>query len=177
MLPNNRKTPVFYSLIVGSIMAFWSCNAVDIAISDPIPNCQDGILNQGEIETDCGGPCPACPSKMTANVNGMNWESSGSVTTQINGSSIIILSGNGTSNMSLIYNGPFTIGSYNLANAIYTINATSANYITNTGNITFTNWDQSEKLLYGTFNFKAFESSGSGDSVNVTQGKFIFVPY
>lgn len=24
------------------------------------PTCQDGILNQGEISVDCGGPCPLC---------------------------------------------------------------------------------------------------------------------
>ncbi|MDX2359741.1 MAG: PKD domain-containing protein, partial [Crocinitomicaceae bacterium] len=26
----------------------------------PIPTCNDGIQNQGEIDIDCGGPCPAC---------------------------------------------------------------------------------------------------------------------
>ncbi len=25
------------------------------------PTCDDGILNQGEQDVDCGGPCPACP--------------------------------------------------------------------------------------------------------------------
>ena len=24
------------------------------------PSCEDGIQNQGEAGTDCGGPCPAC---------------------------------------------------------------------------------------------------------------------
>lgn len=26
----------------------------------PTPTCSDGIKNQGEIDVDCGGPCPAC---------------------------------------------------------------------------------------------------------------------
>jgi hypothetical protein len=74
----------------------------------------------------------------------------------------------------LIYTGPFTTGTYTLTNALYSV--TSKNYTANTGSITFTKWDQAEKLIFGTFNFKAFEVTGSGDSVNVTQGKFTFVP-
>lgn len=26
-----------------------------------VPTCSDGIQNQGETATDCGGPCPPCP--------------------------------------------------------------------------------------------------------------------
>jgi hypothetical protein len=45
--------------------ALCSFNASDeepISCSDSVrpPSCEDGILNQGEEETDCGGPCTAC---------------------------------------------------------------------------------------------------------------------
>jgi len=32
-----------------------------ILLVDPLENCTDGILNQGEQGIDCGGPCIACP--------------------------------------------------------------------------------------------------------------------
>jgi hypothetical protein len=174
MQTNYRKTTVFFIFILSTVTLLWGCNAVDVAVSDPVPNCFDGIFNQDEVEIDCGGTCPNCPSKLTAVVNGMNWESAGSVTTQINGNAILISAGNANSNLSLIYTGPFTTGTYTLTNALYSV--TSTNYTANTGSITFTKWDQAEKLIFGTFNFKAFEVTGSGDSVNVTQGKFTFVP-
>lgn len=25
------------------------------------PSCSDGLQNQNEVRTDCGGPCAACP--------------------------------------------------------------------------------------------------------------------
>lgn len=32
------------------------------AVAEPVgPTCDDGIQNQGEDKTDCGGPCPPCP--------------------------------------------------------------------------------------------------------------------
>jgi hypothetical protein len=175
MQSNNRKAQ--FALCLTLFISLWGCNQVDTAISDPVPDCFDGILNQDEVEVDCGGTCPACQSKLTANINGMNWESAGSVTSQINNNSILISSGNATANLSLIYTGPFTVGTFNLSGGLYTINATATNFTANTGIITFTEWDNAEKLVSGTFSFLAFETTGSGDSVNVTQGKFSFVPF
>ena len=31
--------------------------------------CDDGIMNQGETDIDCGGPCPLCQATMTAMVD------------------------------------------------------------------------------------------------------------
>ena len=31
--------------------------------------CSDGVKNQGEIQTDCGGPCPVCPCVKDADCN------------------------------------------------------------------------------------------------------------
>lgn len=30
------------------------------------PTCTDGVLNQGEINIDCGGPCPSCETDLDA---------------------------------------------------------------------------------------------------------------
>jgi hypothetical protein len=173
---NYRIKFILFSLLI-SCGIFSSCNQTDIAMSDPVPDCFDGLLNQGEIETDCGGPCPPCASKLEANVNGMNWVSAGSVTTQINGSAILISAGNANSSLSLIHNGPFQAGTYTLSSALYNTVSPYVNYTTNTGTITFTQWDGQNKMIFGTFSFKAFEVSGGTDSVVVNQGKFIFVPY
>lgn len=166
-----------YILGIFFISILWSCNQVDTAISDALPSCFDGIKNQGEFDIDCGGPCINCTSKMSANVNGMNWESMGSVTTQVNNNSIFISGGNAASNLSLIYTGPFVNGTFNLNGGLYTENATSKNYTANTGTITFVQWDNENDLVYGTFKFTAFESTGTGDSVIVKNGVFSFVAY
>jgi hypothetical protein len=167
-------------LLFSALLAtLWSCNQVDTAISDPVPDCYDGILNQGEVEIDCGGPCSACQPKLTALVSGAYWQSAGSVTSQINsqGTSILISAGNSNSNMSLIYTGPFVTGTFNLSGALYTLTSISKNYTANTGTITFTQWDNVQKQVFGTFSFKAFETTGTGDSVVVNQGSFTFVPF
>lgn len=169
----NRLNLVLLCLIVLAT----GCGKTDIGVSKEIPNCYDNIQNQGELAVDCGGPCPGCPSKMTAIIDGAAWESAGSVTSITNGNSILILSGNGNSNLSLIYTGPFQTGTYNLGSASYSITTTQVDYISNTGTITFDEWDAVEEQVSGTFSFNAFESSGSGDTIRVTQGKFLFVPY
>lgn len=153
------------------------CGKTDVGISKAVPDCFDNIQNQGELDVDCGGPCPGCPSKMSAIIDGTTWQSAGNVTSITNGNSIIILSGNGTSNLSIIYTGPFETGTYNLGSANYSINSPSTNYISNTGTITFLEWNEDEEQVSGTFSFNAFESTGSGDTIRVTQGKFLFVPY
>jgi len=169
----NRLNLVLFCLIVIS----YGCGKTDIGVSKEVPNCFDNIQNQGELSVDCGGPCQGCPSKMTANIDGVAWESAGSVTSITNGNSILILSGNGNSNLSLIYTGPFETGIYNLGSASYSITTTQTNYISNTGTITFYEWNEEEEQVSGTFSFNAFESTGSGDTIRVTQGQFLFVPY
>ncbi|MBL0343568.1 MAG: hypothetical protein IPP71_23560 [Bacteroidetes bacterium] len=176
MIKSNFIQLIHLALFLGFFMLS-GCGKTDSAVSTPVPDCFDNIQNQGEFGIDCGGPCGPCPAKMTAKIDGVNWESQGNVTTVINGNSIIFLAGNGTTNMALIYNGPFTAGNFNLQSANYSITATSTNYITNVGNISFLSWDQAEQLVSGSFSFNAFESTGTGDTVHVTQGKFLFVPY
>ncbi len=173
MLHLNR----FILFLLSGIILLAGCGKTDTAVSTPVPNCYDNIQNQGELGVDCGGPCAPCAATMTAIVDGTTWKSQGNVTSLINGNSIILLAGNGTTNMALIYTGPFTNGTYNLSSANYSITSTSTNYITSTGTISFIEWDTVHQLVSGTFSFNAFESSGTGDTVHVSQGQFLFVPY
>ncbi|MFH1319395.1 MAG: PKD domain-containing protein, partial [Bacteroidota bacterium] len=47
--------------IVVSTFPLPDCTPFNISINPVVPTCSDGILNQGELGVDCGGPCPACP--------------------------------------------------------------------------------------------------------------------
>jgi len=48
------------------------------------PTCSDNIQNQGELETDCGGPCPACSTQP-------NLTSRACATPLVNGNELTIL--------------------------------------------------------------------------------------
>lgn len=160
------------------ILALGGCNTVDTGVSKPFPDCFDNMQNQGEQGVDCGGPCFPCGSVLTAKIDGNPYASEGSVTSSIINNQILIGSGNGTSTLSLNYTGPFVNGSYTGQQANYIINGSpNVMYISNQVNITFTNWDNINNQVSGTFNFEAFESSGSGDTIQVTNGKFEFVSF
>ncbi len=162
----------------GLLFAFAGCNSVDTGVSKPFPDCFDMLQNQGEQGVDCGGPCIPCESKLTAKIDGVPWSSQGSLTSAVLNDKIIIGSGNGNSTLSLIYTGPFVNGIYSGQEGNYIINGTpNTTYISNQVNITFTNWDNVNNQVSGTFDFEAFESSGNGDTVRVTDGRFVFVSF
>lgn len=52
-----------YSFLILSSLAYIGCSEDDAPIITPVAEtCNDGILNNGETEVDCGGPnCQACP--------------------------------------------------------------------------------------------------------------------
>lgn len=177
MIPESVKSILVICLLTIGLTSIQGCSTSDSETSLPRPSCEDNIQNQGENGVDCGGPCSPCKAKLSASVNGSDWQAQGNINTSINGNSIIILSGNGTSTLSMIYTGPFTEGTYNLAAATYGITATAQNFISSEGSITFNSWDYANEQISGTFNFKAFDSSGSGDSVVVTQGNFSYVTF
>ncbi len=160
------------------LLTFSGCNSVDTGVSKPYPDCFDNMQNQGEQGVDCGGPCNQCESKMTAKIDGVPWSSQGSLTSAILNNKIIIGSGNGTSTLSLIYTGPFVNGIYTGQEGNYIINGNpNTTYISNQVNITFTNWDNVNNQVSGTFDFEAFESTGNGDTIRVTDGRFVFVSF
>jgi len=152
-----------------------ACGKTDTAISKPVPDCFDNIQNQGEQGIDCGGPCVPCPGKMTAMVDGQNWETIGTITSTVNNNSIFISGSSSNSTISIIYTGPFETGTYNLQSALYT-NPSGTQYSTTQGSITFDEWDEENDLVFGDFSFIAFQIGGT-DTVNVTNGTFQSVTY
>jgi hypothetical protein len=165
------------SLVIPFLLMLQSCEPEQNTVYVPEPTCDDGILNQNELEIDCGGPCKACPSRMTAKVDGMAWQALGNVTSSTNSGSIIIMAGNSTSTMSMIYTGSFTTGTFNLASAVYQVTATQTSYVANGGTITFSQWDNNHKVVSGTFAYTAVETSGTGDQKVITEGTFKYVPF
>lgn len=160
---------LFLSLAIGA------CNPIDTAISD-LPNCEDGILNNGEREIDCGGlNCIPCAARMTADVDGATWDLFGpNITSQINGNSIFISGMDSLfRSISLIHTGDFTPGSYPLAGGLFS--TSNKTYTATSGSFNISEWDTSERYISGYFSFKAF--AGSADSVIVSNGYFSFAPY
>ncbi len=154
-----------------------SCIQIDTAFST-LPNCEDGILNNGEREIDCGGVnCDACPARMEALVNGIEWNLFGpNITSQLNTSNnSLFISGMDSvfNSISLIHTGAFQPGTYNLAGGLY--NTPGASFTTSNGSITIAIWDSTDRYIEGIFSFTAY--AGNGDSVRVTNGRFSFAPY
>lgn len=151
------------------------CNPIDTAVSD-LPNCEDGILNNGERGIDCGGlNCSPCAAQMTADIDGSPWKLFGpSITSQINGNSIFISGMDSLfRSVSLIHTGDFSPGGYQLAGGLFA--TTSNTYTASSGSISISVWDTTERYVSGYFSFKAY--AGSGDSVTVSNGYFSFSPY
>ncbi|MFM7055164.1 MAG: DUF6252 family protein [Bacteroidota bacterium] len=156
-------------------LVFAGCNPIDTAISD-LPNCEDGILNNGEREIDCGGKsCSPCAARMNADIDGSPWKLFGpNITSQINGNSIFISGMDSLfRSISLIHTGDFAPGSYPLSGGLFSNSANT--YTASTGTINISEWDTTERYISGYFSFKAF--TGSGDSVTVSNGNFSFAPY
>jgi Family of unknown function (DUF6252) len=160
-------------------IALYSCTPDDeIPIIDE-ETCDDGVQNQGELGVDCGGPCQSCPSKMKATVAGVTWQSSGSINAIINqpGQSLLIAGSSGSSDISIIHSGAFVPGTYAISSAIYSELTPQKTYLSSEGSITFTKWNNSNQLVEGSFSFKAFDANGTGDSVVVAAGTFVYVIY
>ena len=165
-------------ILVATVTIFSACNTQDTGISKPVPDCFDGIQNQGELGVDCGGPClETCPSKMTAKVDGAAWESAGNITSFETGNQLRIIGSNSSSTISITHQGAFETGTYNLYQALYQNYTSGLNYFSNQGTVSFTSWNESDRIVSGTFNFTSWESTGTGDTIIVTQGTFDSVHY
>jgi hypothetical protein len=79
--------------------------------------------------------------------------------------------------MSIIYTGPFTNGTYNLASAVYQETATQTTYVATGGTISFTDWNRVHHVVTGIFSFTADETSGSGAQKVITEGTFRYIPF
>jgi hypothetical protein len=172
-----KKLRSFIWMSISLPIMICSCNGTDTAIST-LPNCEDGILNNGEREIDCGGKsCQPCSAKMDALVDGAPWGLFGTtITSQLNmANNSIFISGSDSlfRTISLIHSGSFSPGTYNLNGGLYT--TPNSSFTTSTGSITISVWDTTERYVQGFFSFTAY--GNNGDSVRISNGAFAFAPY
>jgi hypothetical protein len=163
----NLLVVVFLSFV---LFSSWGCGKTDEAISKPIPGCYDNIQNQGESGVDCGGPCQPCPGKMTAKIDGNLWESTSNVTTQVFNNTIYII-GSNNSTISLRHIGPFTEGTFTQEEGLYT-EFNGNQYSTQQCTITFTDWNETDSVVSGTFSFTGQHVGGINPPVQITEGTF-----
>jgi hypothetical protein len=116
---------------------------------------------------------------MKAVVKNNSWESSGNINSILNqqNQSLLIAGTSGSSDISMIHNGPLSPGTYNLSSAIFSETNPTVTFLSFEGQITFSKWDHLNNVVAGTFSFKAVEATGIGDTVVVTGGSFEKVIY
>ncbi len=144
------------------------------------PTCTDGVQNGDETGVDCGGAtCPACEveeAMMTALINGSDFAADAVTGTAIASDTLEIRGTVGTVQITLVHVGSFTTGTFNLAGAFYQQDAAVCSS-TSGGNIGFTTFDTTNKIVSGTFNFECTDASGTIGENSITEGTFTNVTY
>ncbi len=143
------------------------------------PSCADGIRNQDETAVDCGGSCDPCYERMAASVNNSIWNST-SRNAFISGPGTLRIYGTGPDhNITLYYSGPFSPGTVTAGtNFRGELRDASGNLFesASSGQIKFSGFDTSAKIVSGTYSFLA-KNAVSGQSKIVTGGIFNVLPY
>ncbi len=158
----------------------------------PCPNCAyvrtctDGIQNGEELGVDCGGPCPnACISQppvlntfFSAAIDGTDWSATSVTGTELNGR--ITFSGtNGELSVVISYSEDFATGTGNfdltMNTAAMTGTGINGECLAQSGSVTFTKFDTSNKVVSGTFEFTC--QGTDGVDVVVTNGEFEDIGY
>ncbi|MBS1764732.1 MAG: hypothetical protein JSS90_07200 [Bacteroidetes bacterium] len=143
-------------------------------IPQPLATCSDGIMNQGETDIDCGGPCPACLGNITALANGDTFNSTaGTISSFYNNNTLYMTGTASIGTLSLIYQGPLVTGTYSNCQGLFTKSSNSQSYTTSNATITFTSFNTADSVAAGTFNFDGVcLSCVPTDSVHITSGQF-----
>jgi hypothetical protein len=147
------------------------------AVTDNIPqpqaSCDDGIMNQGETDIDCGGPCPACLGKITALIDGSNFTANaGTISSFYRANSFFITGTSSLGSLTLIYQGPLNIGTYANCQGMFNRSSNSVNYTTANATVTFTSFNFTDSVAAGTFQFDAVNFNNPADTVHITDGQF-----
>jgi len=170
------KTKIYF-ILAAMILSGTSCMKQE-AETDNIPqaaaSCDDGIMNQGETDIDCGGPCPVCLGNITAEVDGADFNAaSGTISSFYNNGSFFMTGTSTPGSLSLIYSGALTTGTYANCQGMFTSSSTSQSYITNNATVTFTSFNFTDSVAAGTFQFDAINLNvAPPDTVHITNGQF-----
>ncbi len=173
-----KKNLFFGIMLLFAIALVTTCDKKDDNDTNNTPaTCDDGILNQGEEGIDCGGPCPPCVQNiMTAKVNGTYWTASSFQCQYLPGD--FYMEGIETipaiTRIRIYHKGDYTTGTFTLDNSSFYTDAGSNMYDCQTGSVTFTEWDVTNKIISGTFTMTA---SDGATTFTITDGVFQDVLY
>jgi hypothetical protein len=155
----------------------------NIDCGGPCPNycesCADGIRNQGEEAVDCGGPCDPCYPRVSAKINGSSWTSTSRNANLYTPTTLRIFGTGPGGSVTLIYSGPFTQGMVSAGNLfIGEFRDESGRLFTsaNSGRIIFTTFNTADSTVSGTYEFIAKEQSTNAIR-SVTKGVFTMMEY
>jgi len=170
------KNVILSFFLIFSVVLLTSCKK-DEDNEEPEPSCTDGIQNQGETGVDCGGPCPPCVYNiMTAKIEGFPW-SAASLNFQyvpgnfwFEGSTGIIP----ITKIKIVHKGAYAVGVYNLDNESQYVDESNTIYSCTSGTVEFTLFDETNKIIAGTFSFTASDGT---TTVNITEGVFENLQY
>ena len=158
----------------------------------PCPNCaymrtcSDGIQNGEALGVDCGGPCPnACVSQppvlnpfFNATIDGTAWSATSVSSTELNGR-VTFSGSNDELSVVISYSEDFTTrtGDFDLSTntAVMTGTGIDGECIAQSGSVTFTKFDTTNKVVSGTFEFTC-QGTDAVD-VMVTNGEFEDIGY
>jgi hypothetical protein len=142
-------------------------------------SCADGIMNQGETAVDCGGPCDPCYPRMSATIDSTEWWATSRNAFLLSPTEIRIYGTDGTHNLTLSYKGTFAPGTV-VTGPLFTgelRNASGATFTSGAGgSITFTTFDTLSKTVSGIYKFTATDPA-SGTVHDLQHGVFTVIGY
>jgi hypothetical protein len=141
-------------------------------IPQPIATCSDGIMNQGEEDIDCGGPCPVCQATISAMFDTDTFNANfNTITSKYANNSFFMSGASSLGSLTLIYTGPLTIGTVNAQGSLVK-SANSTTYISTAAVLNFEAINSADSTASGSFSFNAVNFSAPSDTVKVTNGRF-----
>jgi hypothetical protein len=141
--------------------------------------CSNGVQDGTETGVDCGGTCPACGGSgtFTAKIDGVLFTAT-TVNANAVDNTITITASNGAITFTLSHTGAFLAGNYPLGatdSGIYAQGSVGCAH--NSGNLIFTTFNTSGKIVSGTFTFGCTDIGGGTGNHNVTEGVFNNIGY
>lgn len=149
----------------------------------PCPNycesCADGIRNQGETAVDCGGPCDPCFPRVSASINHVAWTSTSRNAYLTSPAALQIFGTGPGGSVTLRYSGPFAPGSIPAGNRFtgeFRDESGRTFSSGSSGRIKFTTFDTTQRTVSGIYEFIGTDQI-TGALRLVTQGVFTEMEY
>ena len=134
-------------------------------------SCADGIMNQGETGVDCGGPCDPCFPRFSAHIDSADWWSTSRNAVMVAPGHLRMYGSDGLKTITIDYTGPLIAGSVQSGSTFMAqlTDENGYNYPSTTGSIHFTSFDTLNRKVAGTFMFNVLLN---GTPCNVSSGVF-----